>query len=236
MSYIISNQYVRIEPRAASIGPRIVAFVLDAIFLFIFNMGLTTLFFVFVNDYVGDIWLVLWLLTTVFLTLFYFPLMESFFNGRSIGKMLMGLRVVKRDGGVANFTAYIIRWLLLFVDAGIPFVGMMAALLSPLGQRLGDMAAGTMVISERTLRINRVNLMEYSFLTSKYKPVFAGAEKLTDGQVEAVHLALRQAGGNAVQLIDMCSKVAAIVGPVPPGWTAYEYLNTVWRDAQYYKS
>ena len=109
MSYIISNQYVRIEPRAASIGPRIVAFILDAFFLFVFNMGLMTLFFVFVNDYVGDIWLVLWLLTTVFLSLFYFPLMESFFNGRSIGKMLMGLRVVKRDGGVANFTAYIIR-------------------------------------------------------------------------------------------------------------------------------
>ena len=67
MSYIISNQYVRIEPRAASIGPRIVAFILDAIFLFIFNMGLTTLFFVFVNDYVGDIWLVLCVLDVVLL-------------------------------------------------------------------------------------------------------------------------------------------------------------------------
>lgn len=236
MSYILSNQYVRIEPRPASIGPRFVAIILDAIFLFTFNVGLNFLLLGFLTDYVNDTVLLFWIFGSIFLTLFYFPLMEMFFNGRSIGKMLMGLRVVKRDGSIPGFSAYILRWLLLFVDAGITMVGILCVILSPLSQRLGDMAAGTMVISERELQSNRVNLMEYSFLTSNYRPVFEGAKKLSDGQVDAIHLALRQMSDGGRHLIDMCTKVAAVVGPVPPGWTAYTYLTTVWKDAQYFRA
>ncbi|MFM9034115.1 MAG: RDD family protein [Mycobacterium sp.] len=77
--------------------------------------------------------------------------METATRGRSLGKMVMGLRVVSDDGGPERFRQALFRalagvveiWMLL----GTPAV--IASLLSARGKRIGDMFAGTVVISER---------------------------------------------------------------------------------------
>jgi len=71
-------------------------------------------------------------------------------RGQTIGKRLMRLRVVDEDGRRLTFPQVAMRNLLRFVDA-LPvayMVGGVAATLSRRGQRLGDMAAGTLVIWE----------------------------------------------------------------------------------------
>jgi len=80
----------------------------------------------------------------------YLWLSEAIF-GATIGKALVGIRVRRKDGGSCGFTPALIRNLLRIVDGiGIYLVGFIAALVSKSRQRLGDMAAGTLVVETGT--------------------------------------------------------------------------------------
>ena len=78
----------------------------------------------------------------------YFVLFDMLGGGRSLGKLVAGLRVV-RDGGLPiTFRASAVRNLLRIVDY-LPtsyLVGLTSMVVSPEGKRLGDMAAGTLVV------------------------------------------------------------------------------------------
>ena len=78
----------------------------------------------------------------------YFIFWEMVTNGRSPGKMLAGLRVVRRDGLPINLRSSVLRNLMRIVDI-LPenyVVGLVSMLLSSSGERLGDHVAGTIVI------------------------------------------------------------------------------------------
>lgn len=81
----------------------------------------------------------------------YPAIFETTTRGRSLGKIVMGLRVVSDDGGPERFRQALFRALASVVEiwalAGSPAV--ICSLLSPRGKRLGDVFAGTVVISER---------------------------------------------------------------------------------------
>lgn len=101
----------------------------------------------------------LWLMVGGLLLLFlvrggYFVAFELAWHGQTPGKRLFGLRVVTVDGGVPGFWPVTIRNLVRAVDAlpGSYGFGVVAALLSARGQRLGDLAAGTVVVREPPAR------------------------------------------------------------------------------------
>ncbi|BBZ24818.1 RDD family protein [Mycolicibacter hiberniae] len=77
--------------------------------------------------------------------------MEAVTRGRSLGKMAMGLRVVSDDGSPERFRQALVRALAAVIEiwalTGSPAV--ICSLLSPRGKRLGDIFAGTVVVSER---------------------------------------------------------------------------------------
>jgi uncharacterized RDD family membrane protein YckC len=78
----------------------------------------------------------------------YFLFWETVANGRSPGKRLVGLRVVRDDGFPIGFRDALVRNLLRAVDV-LPWyytVGLVAMLVSTHGKRLGDVAAGTIVV------------------------------------------------------------------------------------------
>ena len=80
---------------------------------------------------------------------------ETATRGRSLGKMALGLRVVSEDGGPERFRQALFRALAAVIEiwifAGGPAV--ICSLLSPKGKRIGDVFAGTIVISERAPRL-----------------------------------------------------------------------------------
>ena len=85
-----------------------------------------------------------------------YPLVfETATRGRSLGKMALGLRVVSDDGGPERFRQALFRALAGVVEIWIFFGGpaVICSLLSPKGKRLGDVFAGTVVISERAPRM-----------------------------------------------------------------------------------
>lgn len=83
----------------------------------------------------------------------YYFITESAFCATP-GKMALGLRVLKKDGGRCTIGAAFVRNLLRFIDA-LPLLYLIAALFvisTPYKQRMGDLAAGTVVAKKSLLK------------------------------------------------------------------------------------
>jgi uncharacterized RDD family membrane protein YckC len=81
---------------------------------------------------------------------------ETATRGRSLGKMALGLRVVSDDGGPERFRQALFRAMAGVIEIWVLFGGpaVICSLLSPKGKRIGDIFAGTVVISERAPRLS----------------------------------------------------------------------------------
>jgi uncharacterized RDD family membrane protein YckC len=106
-------------------------------------------------DAVGAIapWAVAGLVVALFLTYWgYYIFGEVFRNGRTVGKRVMRIRVVRDDGSRIGVLDAVVRNVVRIIDImpGTYAVGIFALVLSPQSKRLGDMAAGTVVIAEST--------------------------------------------------------------------------------------
>lgn len=122
------------------VGPRAVAIIIDAVALGIVSFIVQAL--AGGSDGAGT------LAGCVFaiMSLAYYPVMEKVY-GASLGKMVMGLKVVTETGQPLDWSAAIIRTLLRIID-GL-FVYLIGAILvwtSPTKQRLGDKVAKTLVV------------------------------------------------------------------------------------------
>ncbi|WP_102144835.1 RDD family protein [Mycobacterium hubeiense] len=93
---------------------------------------------------------------TVLVLVGYPVVFETATRGRSLGKMALGLRVVSDDGGPERFRQALFRALAgvieIWMFAGGPAV--ICSLLSRNGKRIGDVFAGTLVVSERAPRLS----------------------------------------------------------------------------------
>lgn len=76
---------------------------------------------------------------------------ETLSHGRSLGKLVCGLRVVREDGGPIRFRHALVRGAMGAIEIVMTMgvVAAVASLLSARGRRLGDVFAGTLVIRER---------------------------------------------------------------------------------------
>ena len=98
---------------------------------------------------------VLWFL----LEWFYMGVLETIFNGQTPGKRMMKIRVVTTDGQPIHAWQAILRNILRVVDAmplPLYLVGLVTSTLNDRFQRMGDLAAGTMVVIEQTTRLQGV--------------------------------------------------------------------------------
>ena len=82
--------------------------------------------------------------------------LETITRGKTVGKLVLGLRTVRDDGGPIGFRHAVVRgltaWIEIYLAQGT--VALTAALLTKRNRRLGDLAAGTYVINERqTMRL-----------------------------------------------------------------------------------
>jgi uncharacterized RDD family membrane protein YckC len=97
-----------------------------------------------------------WAVAIFTLTLFvlnwgYFTLFEAFWNGRTPGKRIARIRVIQQSGRAIGIFESMARNFIRYIDQ-IPFfyaVGVIAVFATPQHQRLGDLAAGTLVVRDR---------------------------------------------------------------------------------------
>jgi len=116
--------------------------------------------------------------------LFYTLLMESFLDGRTLGKMAMGIKVLKLTGREASFQDYFIRWVFRLVDILFSF-GSLASIMissSKRGQRLGDMLANTVVVRTKEDKSILLNNLSSIRTLDNYEPKYPEAKKLSEEQ------------------------------------------------------
>ncbi len=133
--------------RPAGLVPRALAFAIDLAI-----RGLALLLMFIVLGLLGQFGMGLATILLFLLTWWYMVLFEVFNQGRSPGKQLLGLRVVHDDGTPVGWAASLTRNLLRFVDL-LPFgytFGILSCLAHPAFKRLGDIAAGTLVVYRDT--------------------------------------------------------------------------------------
>ena len=232
---IITSQYVQIDQTPAGVGERIFARMLDYLIMFLYSVGLIYLLdktglTSFFNREYGPFFVFL-IASPV---LFYSLLWELMNNGRSPGKMAFGMRVVMRDGTTPTFSANLLRWMLMLIDVWFSWIGLVFMLLNKNNQRLGDMAAGTMVIKERDYHRIHVSLDEFDYLERGYRPFFPQAENLSLEQVNTIHETLNRFDANRSRRItELSGKVREFlkIAHVADNET---FLNTLTRDYQYY--
>jgi uncharacterized membrane protein SpoIIM required for sporulation/uncharacterized RDD family membrane protein YckC len=85
----------------------------------------------------------------------YYIIFEGVFDGQTLGKRLLRLRVVRDGGYSVTFGASAVRNLVRFIDLqpfGTYGVGMLSVIFSKQGKRLGDIVAGTIVVREGLVR------------------------------------------------------------------------------------
>ncbi len=151
----------------------------------------------------------------------YMVLFEVLNQGRSPGKQWMGLRVVQDDGTPVGWSASLLRNLLRFVDL-LPFgyfLGALSCLQHPTFKRLGDLAAGTLVIY-REQPLTRPQLPE----AQPVRPVFA----LTLSEQRAILVfAERQGELSEARTLELASILAQPLQVDPP--RAVAELNGIAR-------
>lgn len=145
---ILTPEKVVLTVELANLGPRIIAHIID---LFLMAIGLIagSLVISQASVIVGPG--IAGLVTAVFTTFFifvYFIVSEMLMKGQTIGKKLLGLRVVTIEGRPLGWSGSFLRNVLRIADLlpGTYLLGLVTMFLNERSQRLGDLIAGTIVI------------------------------------------------------------------------------------------
>lgn len=155
---IKTPEFVSIQFRLAGLGSRAAAFIIDQCILITFNI----LFFVIVFfvmrgmsslPFLGEssVPLAITIIVLFIINWGYFFALEFFWGGKTIGKRVIGIRVVQENGHSITLLSSFIRNFMRIIDS-LPtgyFLGMMMVFFHSKHKRLGDMVAGTIVVHER---------------------------------------------------------------------------------------
>ncbi len=143
----------------AGLGSRFLAALVDSLAMAILLIiaYLTTLAFLLsppgqaMYKMLGDWVVAIYLLFTFAVLWGYYIFFEIIWNGQSLGKRWLGLRVMRTDGRPVTLIESMVRNLVRIVDFLPAYygVGIVVMLLSAQSRRLGDLAAGTLVVKER---------------------------------------------------------------------------------------
>ncbi|MFD8753432.1 RDD family protein [Kitasatospora sp. NPDC059577] len=152
MSDLVTGEAVVLGLQTAKLPSRALAIVLDLLVEFAALLVVTLLLSVALVGLDGAALAATMIGLMVFFLVAVPVMVETFTNGRSLGKAALGLRVVRTDGGPVRFRHSLVRGLVGFFElialSGSP--AMITSAVNPDGKRLGDIFAGTVVVRERT--------------------------------------------------------------------------------------
>jgi uncharacterized RDD family membrane protein YckC len=191
---IVTPEAVVLEFETAGIASRALAKLIDLVILGLL-LSLVLMFVGLVSVAAGESTAFSVIVSVIagFLALFgYWCGLETWMRGRTVGKAALGLRVVTVEGGPIRFRHAFLRAVGGIVDFVIPPGGSVAiatALVTPRMQRLGDLAAGTMVLRDRRAA-GLAAAVSYTLPPGEFADFHLRLD--TSGLQEADYLALRR--------------------------------------------
>lgn len=176
---IITSQNVSIEYELASLKDRVLAYIIDILIMMGGLFVLMIFYFIFTGGKKEDYFLYIFVIPVfIFYTLFF----EIFNNGKSLGKGVMKIKVVKINGLEPNLNDYLTRWAFRMVDIYLSFGSVAAFLVSSSGkhQRMGDLVADTTVIRYRPHYNFNLDEILKRTTVENFQPLYPGVRKFSE--------------------------------------------------------
>ncbi|MEZ4792521.1 MAG: RDD family protein [Gelidibacter sp.] len=238
---INTTQNVNINFTAASVGERILAYVIDWIIKIAYIIVTYQLTFNLfkVDELISDMdqWSQIAIYVTFYLpVIFYTLIFETLLDGQTLGKRILKIKVVKIDGYQASLADFIIRWFFRIVDLNMMsgVVALVAIITSPKNQRLGDMTAGTSVITlKNNVNISHTILEE---LEDTYQPTYPSVIKLSDNDARIIKETFNtaKASRDYATLIKLRQKIIEVAEIKNVLENDMQFIETILKDYNYY--
>lgn len=245
---------IDLEFEIAEFHKRLLAYFIDYSLLIIFLFSMKYLLYAgFSIDFEENMGLDILVISLPMLL--YSLLTELWMNGQTVGKKILGIRVISLEGGEPTLGQYILRWMTKFFEwpflfgyiffskeallaytfitglLGIAVVIIIAV--TPKSQRLGDLAAGTVVVNTRS----KLTLEDTVFMKvnkTDYKVLFPDVMRLSDRDINTIKSVLTQA--NKRSSYEMCNRVAIKVKEVlkiTTDMNSDQFLEKLLEDYNY---
>jgi len=223
---------IDLEFEIAEFHKRLLAYIIDFTLLLIYIYAMKNFIYTALDiEFESEANMGLDILIISLPMLLYSLVTELWMNGQTVGKKIMGIRVISLEGGEPTFGQFLLRWITkffewpflfgyIFKDAlmayafitclcGIAVVITIAV--TSKSQRLGDLAAGTVVVNTKSkLSVEDTVFMEVN--KTDYKVMFPDVMRLSDRDINTIKTVLMQA--NKRSNYDMCHRVASKVKEV----------------------
>lgn len=238
---INTTQNVNINFTAASVGDRILAYIIDLIIKIAYIVVIYQLTFNLfeIDEMIEDMdhWSQIAIQACFYLPVALYSLIfETILDGQTLGKRIMKIKVVKIDGYQASLADFVIRWFFRIVDINMMsgIVALISIVTSKKSQRLGDMTAGTSVISLK----NNVNISHTILedLEDTYTPTYPSVIKLSDNDARIIKdtFITAKAAKDYTTLIKLRKKIIEVIDIKEVNGNDIEFIDTILKDYNYY--
>lgn len=242
MSAIVTGEAVVLELRPASFAARSIGSAIDVLATFLIGLGLLLGVSAVPELLDADAAKIFGLAAIVGLLVVLPVTVETLTRGRSLGKLVMGLRIVRDDGGSIRFRQALIRGLLGFFEIYLMLgsVAFLVSLFNDRSKRLGDMLAGTYSMRIRSPKTPPLMVSTPPQLQSWAEVADIG--RLPDPLARRISQFLRQSRQMAPASRQglgaaLATEASAYVAPLPPYGTPPEAflsaLTSERRDREF---
>lgn len=219
-------QNVEIEYTLANIGERILAWIVDILLI----LAIVIAFFLLINfEFMPS--------SELLIFFFFIPivmydfLFEQFNDGQTPGKKLLKIKVIALDGTQGSLGKYFLRWLLRPIDVGISYglAAVLTILINGKGQRLGDLVAGTSVVSlkQRTKSTDTVYIQQ----EDNYEVTYPTVIHLNDQDVENIrHIARESIKRNDITVSAALAEKVKSILQISTEQSDLDFLRTIVKD------
>lgn len=237
---------LEVEITVAPFAKRLLAWIIDAAACFIYLLMINLVVGIASRGDNGWVYIL-----ALLPFLLYHLLSEIFFNGASLGKLAIGIRVIAEDGGTPSINQYLIRWMFRLIDspfgfmlmvvgqllpawcAPLIFTGIIVTLTTPKSQRIGDLLAGTILIDTRTS--TSIHETIFQEVEATYQPRYPEVMKLTDKDINTLKSILgtirsRNDMAMAMRIADRIKSKLNLQSEED----SYQFLQTLLKDYNYY--
>ncbi|OZV67655.1 RDD family protein [Winogradskyella aurantia] len=232
---INTAQNVNLDYKLIGLGERAVAFLIDGIIILTY-MTIMENVIAISELFDTDSWTRRGFLGLFLLPAFFYSLIfHILFGGQTIGKMIMKIKVVRLDGAPTEWYNLFVRWMLRIVDLWIfsPSIGILSILLSDKKQRIGDAAAGTVVISVK--QKDNISSTILEDIKDDYEPVFNTVTQLTDKDVRIIKEAftISKRTNDFKTLTLLRNKICDLL-KIESELYDVQFIDTILKDYNYY--
>ncbi|WP_025027227.1 RDD family protein [Caldalkalibacillus mannanilyticus] len=150
---VVTPEHVQLQFKTAGIGSRVAAHVIDVLIIAVISIVAYIALLVTILTYDGAEWIQGYIISIVLIALAillvgYFIIMEYANGGQTVGKKVMGIRVIQENGQALTFLSSVLRNFFRIIDMlpSFYFLGGLVSFFHSKEKRIGDMIAGTIVV------------------------------------------------------------------------------------------